>query len=389
MLTKANAKFENIENQPILTEATILDPRFKKKAFDNLYTYQKTYEKIKQKVAGIIRLNQNPAENEKNEKTIPTDSENATSEIWQHFDSQVRCWEVEQSGKTIPKAIQSMTMPILDACWNDDGTHVFMASCDKQVKCWDLGSNQAMQVAAHDAPVKTCHWIKASTYACLMTGSWDKTLKFWDLRSSNPIMTIVLPERAYCADVEYPLAVIGTASRGIVTINLEGNPRVLKPVESPLKYQHRCIGIFRDKKKQTPLGIALGSIEGRVAIHHIEPCTKDNFTFKCHRQTNTTTITVQDIYAVNDLKFHPIYGTLVTAGSDAIFSCWDKDERSKVKMSDKYDQPITKCCFNSNGQIFAHSIGYDWSKGHEFNNPAKKPKIFLRSCYEDFKPKKN
>lgn len=31
MVTKANAKFENIENQPILTEATILDPRFKKK----------------------------------------------------------------------------------------------------------------------------------------------------------------------------------------------------------------------------------------------------------------------------------------------------------------------------------------------------------------------
>jgi hypothetical protein len=32
MVIKANAKFENIENQPILIEATILDPRFKKKA---------------------------------------------------------------------------------------------------------------------------------------------------------------------------------------------------------------------------------------------------------------------------------------------------------------------------------------------------------------------
>lgn len=52
-----------------------------------------------------------------------------------------------------------------------------MASCDKQVKCWDLGSNQMVQVAAHDAPVKTCHWVKAPTYTCLMTGSWDKTLK--------------------------------------------------------------------------------------------------------------------------------------------------------------------------------------------------------------------
>lgn len=58
-----------------------------------------------------------------------------------------------------------------------DGTKVFMASCDKMVKCWDLNSNQTIQVAAHDAPVKTCHWVKGPTYSCLMTGSWDKTLK--------------------------------------------------------------------------------------------------------------------------------------------------------------------------------------------------------------------
>lgn len=33
------------------------------------------------------------------------------------------------------------------------------------------------QVAGHEAPVKTCHWIKAPNYTCLMTASWDKTLK--------------------------------------------------------------------------------------------------------------------------------------------------------------------------------------------------------------------
>ncbi|XP_022162105.1 zinc finger BED domain-containing protein 1-like [Myzus persicae] len=90
MITKANTKFENIENQPILTEATLLDPRFKKKAFSNTYTFQKTYENIKQRVAGIIHLNKIcSVQNEDNEKTIPTDREDATSEIWQQFDSHV------------------------------------------------------------------------------------------------------------------------------------------------------------------------------------------------------------------------------------------------------------------------------------------------------------
>lgn len=52
-----------------------------------------------------------------------------------------------------------------------------MASCDKQVKCWDLGSDQVLQVAQHDAAVSTCHWVKSNNNSYLMTGSWDKTLK--------------------------------------------------------------------------------------------------------------------------------------------------------------------------------------------------------------------
>jgi len=66
--------------------------------------------------------------------------------------------------------------------------------------------------------------------------------------------------------------------------------------------QHRCVSIFLDRKANTanppPVGFALGSIEGRVAIHYVNPSNpKDNFTFKCHR-SNGTTASAQDIYAV-------------------------------------------------------------------------------------------
>ncbi len=55
---------------------------------------------------------------------------------------------------------------------------------------------------------------------CLMTGSWDKTVKFWDGRSPNPVHTGQLPERLYCMDVKFPLCVIGTADRHIVIYDL-------------------------------------------------------------------------------------------------------------------------------------------------------------------------
>ncbi|NP_001040273.1 mRNA export factor [Bombyx mandarina] len=301
------------------------------------------------------------------------------------WDCQVRCWEVETSGKTVPKAAQPMDGPVLDVAWHDDGTKVFMASTDKSVKCWDLAANQTMQVAAHDAPVKTCHWIKAPNYTCLMTTSWDKTLKFWDTRTAVPSMTLNLTERAYCADVEYPMAVVGTADRGICMYTLEGKPAEFKRIESPLKHQHRCVSIFKDKKSKQPTGFALGSVEGRVAIQYVNPTNpKDNFTFKCHRTTGAVG-GYQDIYAVNDIAFHPVHGTLATVGSDGSFSFWDKDARTKLKSTELLDQSLTKCAFNHSGQIFAYAVGYDWSKGHEHYNPNKKTFIYLRASYEELK----
>ncbi|XP_050308129.1 protein Rae1 [Anthonomus grandis grandis] len=302
------------------------------------------------------------------------------------WDNNVRLWEIEQSGTSIPKSMQSCGGPVLDVAWSDDGSKVFMAGCDKQAKMWDLTSNQVVQVAVHDAPIKTCHWIKATNYTCLMTGSWDKTLKFWDTRSPSPMLSINLPERCYCADVDFPMAVVGTAGRQIIVYQLEGKPQEFKKVDSPLKYQHRCVAIFRDKKK-SPTGYALGSVEGRVAIQYVNPTNpKDNFTFKCHR-SNGTPNGYQDIYAVNDIAFHPVHGTLATVGADGAFSFWDKDARTKLKASEMMDQPITRCAFNHNGQIFAYAVGYDWSKGHEFYNTQKKCHIFLRSCYDELKPR--
>lgn len=65
---------------------------------------------------------------------------------------------------------------------------------------------------------------------------------------------------------------------------------------------------------------------------------------------------------VNAIAFHPVHGTLATVGSDGRFSFWDKDARTKLKTSEQLDQPITACCFNNNGNIFAYASSYDWSK---------------------------
>lgn len=48
----------------------------------------------------------------------------------------------------------------------------------------------------------------------------------------------------------YPMGVVGTAGRGLIIYKLDNTPTEFKRIDSPLKYQHRCISIFKDKTNQ-------------------------------------------------------------------------------------------------------------------------------------------
>ena len=58
-----------------------------------------------------------------------------------------------------------------------------------------------------------------------------------DCRSPTPAHTQTLPERVYAMDVNYPLAVVGTADRNIHVYNLTNPQTPFKIMPSPLKFQ--------------------------------------------------------------------------------------------------------------------------------------------------------
>ena len=86
--------------------------------------------------------------------------------------------------------------------------------CDKTAKMWSLATNQSQVVARHDAPIRHLFSVKDMSNM-LITGSWDKSVRYWDLRQPNPVHVQQLPERVYAMDVRYPLAVVGLANRRI------------------------------------------------------------------------------------------------------------------------------------------------------------------------------
>lgn len=313
------------------------------------------------------------------------------------WDKKVRIYEIDpNTGNNQGRAMFEHDGPVLSSRWSLDGMRVISGGTDKQVKLFDLASQQSTTIGMHDAPVKAVRYVECgpTNTQVVVSGSWDKTLRYWDTRSPQPISTVQLPERVYCMDSSQKLLVVGCADRHIAIVDLNNPQQIFKNTMSPLKWQTRTVACYPQGN-----GYAIGSIESRCGIQYIDEAehTKSGFSFKCHRkQINGGTGSnlrssngEYNIYSVNHISFHPIYGTFSTAGSDGTFCFWDKDARQRLKNFPSVNCTIPVTCFNRTGSIFAYAMSYDWSQGHQGNRPDYPNQIKLHATKdEEIKQKK-
>ncbi|GMM31330.1 RNA export factor [Martiniozyma asiatica (nom. inval.)] len=304
-----------------------------------------------------------------------------------NWDKKNRIYEITSSGQVEGRALYEHDGPILTTRFTMDGTKVISGGADKQVKLFDMASQQTQTVGMHNDAVRVVRHVSCGPQntPCIVSGSWDKTIKYWDCRQQNPICSIDMPERVYAMDAAQKLLVVGTAERNISIINLNNPNTIFKTVQSPLKYQTRSIGCYPSGD-----GYAVGSIEGRCGIQYVDDikAKQDAFSFKCQRETKPNTKEAH-IYALNSIVFHPVHGTFATAGSDGSFSFWDKDSRHRLKAFPQLGATIPVTNFNRTGMLFAYALSYDWSKGHEYNNINYMNTVRLHVCKdEEVKPKR-
>jgi mRNA export factor len=128
-------------------------------------------------IAGDLEVPQGP------EDSISDLAFSPTAEILSvaSWDNKIRIYEIGQGGAN-GKAMYEHTGPVLSTHFSKDGSKLASGSADKTAKVFDLGSGQNQQVAAHDMPIKSVKFINVNGNEALATASWDKTLKYWDLR---------------------------------------------------------------------------------------------------------------------------------------------------------------------------------------------------------------
>ncbi len=304
--------------------------------------------------------------------------------------------------------------PLLSMTSPSSSSKVFTGGIDGSIRQFDIVTSTASLIGMHGAnsssnddtnkkvacsALSTIH----DSTSLIASAGWDAKFHLWDVRNHNnhqPVITLDLPGKAFGMDtsLDGSKVVVATSGRKNCFIDVRsssllsvGNnqdkensqqPPIANMIlqrDSSLKYQTRCIKFFPNAQ-----GIAIGSIEGRVAIEYLtdigitNPDNKKKYAFKCHRVNDT-------IYPVNDIAFHPTYGTFATGGADGTVVTWDGNSKKKLASLAKLPTSIACLAFNKDGTELAMASSYTFEEG-ERDHPREE--IYVREVLEsEVKPK--
>ncbi|KAL7574912.1 hypothetical protein ACA910_010742 [Epithemia clementina (nom. ined.)] len=244
----------------------------------------------------------------------------------------------------------------------------------------------------------------------LASAGWHGKFHLWDLRQSSssvnssttttmsssakgPVVSLDLPGKAFTMDTCDGRVVVGCSGRRTCLLDIRKKNDVsssssssswvaesVVDAESSQKHQTRCIKFFPDGQS-----IAVGSVEGRVAVESVSPSSftaktddstatttmKKVYAFKCHRDGDL-------VYPVNCIDFHPKYGTFATGGCDGTVVTWDGVNRKRL-TSFRFPTSVASLCFNHDGSKMAVASSYTFEDG-EREHP--RDEIYIRPMLE-------
>jgi cell cycle arrest protein BUB3 len=147
------------------------------------------------------------------------------------------------------RACVTLPAPVLDCDFMGDGERAVSCAMDGGVRLHGLASGGETQLGSHTNAARCVRYCPAAGPSCVVSGSWDCTLKLWDVRAATacvgtfeqPGKILSLCAGSGAAAGETPLLVVATAGRSVDLLDLRKLNEPLQHRESSLKSQTRCV----------------------------------------------------------------------------------------------------------------------------------------------------
>lgn len=251
--------------------------------------------------------------------------------------------------------------PMLTCSFSKDNpVHCFGGSADGFLHFLDLEKNTTNNIKAHTDGIRSVR----TQLNTVITASWDKTIKFWDTRSSQCTKTIDCDGKVFCMDLQNNLMCYGTSTNVLYSVNLT-NLDSTKKHSPKFNYMLKCVSVGSDDKS-----VLVGGIEGKCEMINTTSYY-NGITFRSHRKD-------LKVFSVNTVSIFPKNSNaLVTAGSNGDLIFYDNLSRIKT-FTKTEDLPITTGSLSTDGKIYAYALGDDWSKGYD--GVYKKTSIKILDC---------
>ncbi|KAJ3453009.1 mRNA export factor [Anaeramoeba flamelloides] len=268
------------------------------------------------------------------------------------WDGQVKFWKKTDTKKSVFNF--DFNTPVFSFCWRNDDKKIFTADANCSVGMIDIETGNITDVGNHEKPVNEVFDLSRIHNNLVVSGSWDKTIIFWDIRQSSPVEILGLEAEVQTMDVKGDLMVAGLQDQKVLTYDLKEITSSFSVTRTPLHTPLRCISIFQEMN-----GYYLGSYGGRCRVEYFDK--NNSFQFKCHRFQEM-------IYPVHAIAVHPVKGSFATVGGDNKVNFWCKNTRRRLYNPKAFENAVTSCDFSTDGALLAFGIGDDWTKGHQYRN---------------------
>ncbi|KAF8156102.1 WD40-repeat-containing domain protein [Crassisporium funariophilum] len=310
----------------------------------------------------------------------PTNPDQLLVSSW---DTTVRFYEIGdgEQRRSEAKAKFDHRAAVLACSFSADAVHAYSGGLDTAVRELDLSTEKITNLGTHNDSISSMTFVRSTN--ALITGSWDRTLRFWDPRAATPQQNSYnTPERVYHIDHVNNTLVVAMASRLFHIYDIRKMDAPAQQRESSLKYMTRSLACMPDGQ-----GYSTASVEGRIAVEYFDPspASQDKkYAFKCHRQTIGD---VDHVWPVNSLAFHPTFNTFASAGSDGTVSIWDHKVKKRLRQYPKFPGAVAAVAFNCDGSKVAMGVSYTWDEGEQGlkSGDAVPPWIGVRKVGDEVK----